>query len=114
VITLERMHFADEIRPAKDLAPKGIRLGKDELRMAAQLVDRYAGKFRPESFKDTYRHALLEAIKAKERGETVPVAEPEEPEEPVDLMTALRESVESAKRKRGGRKRTRTRRKAAA
>ena len=114
VITLERMHFPDEIRPAKDLAPKGIRLGKDELRMAAQLVDRYAGKFRPESFKDTYRDALLEAIKAKERGETVPVAEPEEPEEPVDLMTALRESVESAKRKRSGRKRSRTRRKAAA
>ena len=40
VLTLERMHFADEIRPAKDLAPKGVRLGKDELRMAAQLVDR--------------------------------------------------------------------------
>ena len=85
VLTLERMHFADEIRPAKDLAPKGVRLGKDELRMAAQLVDRYAGKFRPDRFKDTYRDALLKAIKAKERGETVSVAEPEEPEEPVDL-----------------------------
>jgi DNA end-binding protein Ku len=115
VITLERMHFVDEIRPAKDLAPRGIRLAKDELRLAAQLVDRYAGKFRPEAFKDTYRNSLLKAIKAKERGEAVPVAEPEQPEEPVDLMTALRESVESAKRERGARKRSRSaKRKAAA
>lgn len=115
VITLERMHVADEIRPADDLAPKGVRLGKDELRMAAQLVERYAGKFRPEGFKDTYRDAPLKAIRAKERGESVPVVEAEEPETPVDLMTALRESVESAKRRRGARKRPRrSRRKAAA
>jgi DNA end-binding protein Ku len=114
VITLERMHFADEVRPAKDLAPKGVRVAKDELELAARLVDQYTGKFRPESFKDTYRDALREIIHAKERGKPVPVAEPEEPEAPIDLMAALRESVESAKKRRGGRKRSRSRRKAAA
>jgi DNA end-binding protein Ku len=107
VLMLERMHFADEIRPAKGLAPKGVRLGKEELRMASQLVDRYSGAFRPESFKDTYRDALRKAIRAKERGKTVPAAEPEQAEEPVDLMTALRESVASAKRDRGTQKKRR-------
>jgi DNA end-binding protein Ku len=114
VITLERMHFADEVRPAKDLAPKGVRVAKDELELAARLVDQYTGKFRPESFKDTYRDALRKIIRAKERGKPVAVAEPEEPEAPIDLMAALRESVESAKKRRGGRKRSRSRRKAAA
>jgi DNA end-binding protein Ku len=116
VITLERMHFADEIRPAKGLAPKGVRIAKDELRMAAQLVDQFAGSFRPEKFKDTYRDELRKRIRAKDRGETVAVAEAEEaPEEPIDLMAALRESVKATKKKRGGRGRSRrSKRKAAA
>jgi DNA end-binding protein Ku len=116
VIALERMHFADEIRPAKGLAPKGVRIAKDELRMAAQLVDQFAGSFRPEKFKDTYRDELRKRIRAKDRGETVAVAEAEEaPEEPIDLMAALRESVKATKKKRGGRGRSRrSKRKAAA
>ncbi len=116
VIALERMHFADEIRPAKGLAPKGVRIAKDELRMAAQLVDHFAGSFRPEKFKDTYRDELRKRIRAKDRGETVAVAEAEEaPEEPIDLMAALRESVKATKKKRGGRGRSqRSKRKAAA
>jgi DNA end-binding protein Ku len=112
VITLERMHFADEIRSAKDLAPKGVRIAKEEREMAARLVEQYSGSFRPESFKDTYRETLRKLIRAKERGESVSVAEPEEPEEPIDLIAALRESVESAKGRRG-RKRSRQRRRAA-
>jgi DNA end-binding protein Ku len=116
VITLERMHFADEIRPAKGLAPKGVRIAKDELRMAAQLVDHFARSFRPEKFKDTYRDELRKRIRAKDRGETVAVAEAEEAaEEPIDLMAALRESVKATKKKRGGRGRSqRSKRKAAA
>jgi DNA end-binding protein Ku len=97
VITLERMHFADEVPPAKDLAPKGVRVAKDELELAARLVDQYTGKFRPESFKDTYRDALRKIIRARERGKPVAVAEPEEPEAPIDLMAALCERVESAR-----------------
>jgi DNA end-binding protein Ku len=116
VIALERMHFADEIRPAKGLAPKGVRIAKDELRMAAQLVDQFAGSFRPEKFKDTYRGELRKRIRAKDRGETIAVAEAEEaPEEPIDLMAALRESVKATTKKRGGRGRSRrSKRKAAA
>jgi DNA end-binding protein Ku len=113
VITLERMHFADEIRPAKGLAPKGVRFAKEELRMAAQLVEQFSGTFRPESFKDSYRNALRKIIRAKERGETISVSEAEEPEAPVDLMAALRQSVEAAKKERGSRGRSRRRRAAA-
>jgi DNA end-binding protein Ku len=102
VLTLERMHFADEIRSAEGLAPKGVRIGKDELRMASRLVEQFAGAFRPDEFQDTYRKALRKVIRAKERGETLTRAEAPDDERPVDLMAALRESVEDAKRRRGG------------
>ena len=100
VITLERMHFADEIRPAKDLAPPRSRLGKQELAMAKQLVEQFSGSFEPEKFRDTYRDTLCEIIRAKQRGETVAAPKAPEAEEPVDLMAALRASIDAAK---GGR-----------
>lgn len=100
VITLERMHFADEVRPVKDLAPARPRLGKQELAMAKQLVEQFSGSFEPEKFRDTYRDTLCEIIHAKQRGETVAAAEKPEVEEPVDLMAALRASIDAAK---GGR-----------
>ena len=114
VIQLERMHFADEIRPAKGLAPKGVRVGKDDLDMAVQLVRRLEGAFEPKKFKDTYRDALVKLIRAKERGKTVEVAEHEaEADEPVDLMSALRESVAAAKKSRGSASKRRRSKKAA-
>jgi DNA end-binding protein Ku len=113
VITLERMHFADEIRPAKDLAPKGVRVDQQEMKMATQLVNQFTGKFQPEKFKDTYRDTLVKIIKAKEKGETVPVAEEEQPEAPIDLMEALRQSVAAKKGGGRSRKRSKAKRKAA-
>ena len=106
VITLERMHFADEIRPAKDLAPGEVKLEKQELAMARQLVEQFAGSFEPERFRDTYRDTLCEIIRAKQRGETVAVAEEPEAEAPADLMAALRASVEAAQGRRPAKRRT--------
>ncbi len=106
VITLERMHFADEIRPAKDLAPRRVKLDKQELAMARQLVEQFAGAFEPERFRDTYRDTLCEIIRAKQRGETVAVAEEPEAEAPGDLMAALRASVEAAQGRRPATRRT--------
>jgi DNA end-binding protein Ku len=119
VIALERMYFADEIRPADDLRPKGVRVGKQELEMAASLIDRFRGDFDPSRFKDTYTKRLLDVIRRKRKGEEVHAAPEVEPEEAPDLMEALRASLEAhggrarpARRKSSssGRKPTRTNR----
>jgi DNA end-binding protein Ku len=107
VLTLERMYFADEVRPAGELAPEGVRVQKAELDMAKRLIGEFSGDFEPEQFHDTYRDKLCEIIRAKQKGETVPAAEVEQPEAPTDLMEALRASVEA---KRGGRSTHRTER----
>jgi DNA end-binding protein Ku len=105
VITLVRMHFADEIRPVDEIEPSDGKVGKRELEMAAKLVDSYAGDFEPEKYRDTYRDTLCEIIEAKRKGEDVHVAEPEEPEETPDILAALRASLESVQKGRGGSRR---------
>jgi DNA end-binding protein Ku len=102
LITLERMYFADEIRPAKELRPSRAQVRKEELEMAATLIDRFKGSFDPKAYSDTYTKRLLDVIRRKRRGEEVHVAMEPEPEEAPDLMAALRASLESstqAKRK---------------
>ena len=104
VIALERMNFADEIRPTDELTPKGVELDERELELARELIDRFKGEFDPDRYEDTYRDTLCEIIKAKRRGHEVHV-EPEEEaaEEPVDIMEALRASIDaSSKTRRSG------------
>jgi DNA end-binding protein Ku len=99
LITLEQLYFADEVRPVDDVKPKRERVDKRELEMAQRLIDSFSGDWKPDKYEDTYRDALYEVIKAKRKGEEVhAVAEPEE-EEPTDLMSALKMSIDSA---RGG------------
>ena len=105
VIVLEKMFFADEIRPTKELKPRKQAVGKQELELALDLVERFRGSFEPAKYEDTYRSALLAVIDRKRKGKGVHVEPREEREEPTDLLSALRASVES--HSRGARKRGR-------
>jgi DNA end-binding protein Ku len=103
VIVLEKMFFADEIRPAKEFKPRKQAVGKQELELALDLVDRFRSHFDPEKYEDTYRAALLAVIDRKRKGKGVHVEpQAEEREEPADLLAALRASVEE--HSRGARK----------
>src|SRR5205814_6828819 len=84
------------------------RLRKPEVEMAKSLVENLSAKFDPAKYDDTYRKELLELLRAKAEGELPPAPEEEPEGEVVDLMAALRESVErTQKKKTGGRKRAR-------
>jgi DNA end-binding protein Ku len=108
VLTLENLYFADEIRPSKGIAPKGVKVGKDELDMATALIDRFTkSRFDHGKYEDEYRKQLLSVVRKKARGKEVTPAPREEPEEPPDLMEALRESVAAAKKARGARRQAR-------
>jgi DNA end-binding protein Ku len=113
VITLAKMYFADEIRPSADVKPRARKIGKQELDMAAQLIDRFTGHFEPKRYEDTYRAALLDVIKRKRKGQEIHVeSEGTEQEEPVDLLAALQASVEEHTRRsrKDGKRRAHTRR----
>jgi DNA end-binding protein Ku len=101
VLVLEQLYFADEIQPAGEIKPAKQRIGQEELKMARQLVESGTTSWKPERYKDTYQQELKKAIEAKRKGKAVHrAAEVDEGEEPIDLMEALRTSVQQAKRGR--------------
>ena len=104
VIVMATMIWPDEVREASfGFLDSDITVRPQERQMAESLVQSMAGDFDPEQFSDNYREALQEVIDAKIEGREV--VEPEEAQptagKVVDLMSALRASVEAAKRGRG-------------
>jgi DNA end-binding protein Ku len=102
VIMLEELYFADEIKPITEIKAQKTPVSERELEMAAQLVNSFAGAWKPQKYKDTYREQLLAAITAKQKGQQIHRAPEVEDEEPADLLEALRASIERTK---NGRKR---------
>jgi DNA end-binding protein Ku len=68
--------------------------------MAKSLVQNLSEPFKPEKYDDTYRKELLDLIRAKAEGEPLPEPDKGDEGEVVDLMAALRESVERTKKQR--------------
>jgi DNA end-binding protein Ku len=65
--------------------------------MAKSLIDSLTDVFQPEEFRDEYRAALEELVQKKVQGEEITYSEEAEPSKVVDLMEALKASVEAAK-----------------
>jgi DNA end-binding protein Ku len=104
VIVLATMIWPDEVRePSFGYLDDDIEVRQQERQMAESLVASMAGHFEPEGYTDDYRAALQEVIDAKVEGREL--IEPDEVQPSsgtvVDLMSALRASVENAKRGRG-------------
>ena len=98
VLVLETMYYADEVRKPESVNGR-TRLPKAEVEMAKSLVENLSGSFKPEKYDDTYRKELLDLIRSKAKGKKLPEPQEEEEAEVVDLMAALRESVDQTRKK---------------
>ncbi|MGW2859036.1 non-homologous end joining protein Ku [Streptomyces sp. NPDC001205] len=112
LITLHTLHWADEIRNPKeeigDLPGKTSTSGK-ELRMAEQLIEALSMSWDPGQFHDTFQEKVSALIEAKKSGESVEKAEPApKPSPALDLMEALRASVEGARSPKDSREKATT------
>ncbi|MFJ5811206.1 Ku protein [Streptomyces sp. NPDC093093] len=100
LLTLHTLHWADEIRDPKkeiDNLPGKTKVSEKELRMAEQLIETLSMTWDPDEFHDTFQEKVAALIDAKKAGDTVEKAEPApEPTGAVDLMEALRASLERA------------------
>ena len=98
VLVLETMFWPDEIRAARfDELDEEVELRPQEIKMARSLIDSLTDDFQPDDFHDAYRAALEDLIAKKVQGEEITYVEEAEPSKVVDLMEALRASVEAAK-----------------
>lgn len=97
ILVLHTLHYADEILPREELAPMRQEIHQEELDMAVSLITAMARRFHPEEYKDDYRQALQNLIRAKVEGREIKLLKEPKIEIP-DLMSALRASIEAAKR----------------
>lgn len=102
-LILQTILWPDEIRDASSIEPDSdVEVRQQELAMAASYIDTLSGDFEPEEFTDEYADALRSVVEDKVAGREVVAAAPaEEGGEVIDLMSALKASVENAKRARG-------------
>ncbi|MGZ0710517.1 non-homologous end joining protein Ku (plasmid) [Coraliomargarita sp. W4R53] len=113
VLVLQTLLWADEVREAAFAAlDESVRISAKELELSASLVESFSTDFDPSEFTDEYQQELRTLIDAKlEKGDAVDTAETfsksEESEagaEVIDLMDALRASVEKTRAERESKK----------
>ncbi|MFD1718915.1 Ku protein [Georgenia deserti] len=108
MLVLETMYFADEVRNAQDeiarMPSEKDKPAKRDLDMAVTLIDSLTTDWDPANYQDTYREKVLDLVEAKRSGEDIVTPEEGEGEEDkvVDLMDALRRSVEASRQHRAG------------
>lgn len=98
---LETMFWPDEIR---EVDFEGVEVYQEvrpqEVEMARTLIENLATPWGPEQYRDAYRDALLGIVEKKIAGEEIEIAAEEAPTaRVVDLMEALKASVEAVKKK---------------
>ena len=92
------LHYTYEIRSDEAVFEEipDLKLPEQMLGLAEEIIDRMTGKFEPDKFEDRYETAIVELIKSKQAGLPTPKEKPAaRPANVVNLMDALRRSVES-------------------
>src|SRR5262244_3117538 len=89
----KRMNIFEDIPDEK--------IPKDMLALASHIVETKSGHFEPEKFEDHYEDALKELLKKKQAGEKIEAPKERAPAKVINLMDALRRSVET---ERGGKR----------
>lgn len=100
VLVLETMYWPDEIRePDFDELKEEPEVRDQEVKMAKMLIESMTDAFKPDEFVDTYREKLETIVAQKVEGKEIAVVDEEGEAAPVvDLMEALRASVEAAQK----------------
>ena len=96
------LRYDYEVRDAKELARSlpSPRIPKEMLSLASHILDTNAGHFDPSEFKDEFETELKKLVKRKAAGKPIEYEEPaERPSNVVDLMEALRQSVQGRGRR---------------
>ena len=120
VFVLSTMYWPDEIRPVEfEEVEIDVEVRPQELKMARSLIENMTDHFDPDEFHDTYREKLEDVVEKKIAGEEIAVVEETGTATVVDLMEALKASVEAsgsekpAKKKAGAKGATPKKKKAA-
>jgi len=97
VLTMQQLHFAADVRPSTEVDVPKTEVKAQELKLAKQLIEQQtSAKFDPAAYTDEHRGRIQAEIQKKVEGQEISVAEiePESTGKVIDLMEALRASLE--------------------
>jgi DNA end-binding protein Ku len=103
---LHTMYYAEEVREVESFGAPDVEIKDAEIKVAHQLIEALADKWDPEKYHDDFQENLKKLIETKLEGGTIQAVEqPKKLAPVVDLMAALKESLENAKKPAGSEKR---------
>ncbi|MFI6844302.1 Ku protein [Kitasatospora sp. NBC_00085] len=103
LLELHTMHFADEVRDPRreiDDLPENVKLSAQEVKTAEELIGMLAVEWNPDEWHDTYEDQVKQLIEDKLAGREIAVSTGPAPDATnvIDLMDALRRSLDSARK----------------
>src|SRR5678815_2578841 len=104
-LMLHTMYYADEVRDFGEIDKgKEASARPGELDLALKLIDELSTEeFKPGQYHDDYREKLMQVVEAKVEGKEITTAAPQEARtQVIDLMEALKQSLETRVSKNGG------------
>jgi DNA end-binding protein Ku len=100
VIVMETMYWPDELRDAEfEELESEVEIRPEEVAMAASLIDNLTRPFDESEYVDRTREAIEDLADKKVKGEEIVATVSPEPTKVVDLLEALKASVEATKSK---------------
>jgi DNA end-binding protein Ku len=103
---LHTMYYAEEVREVESFGAPDVEIKEAEIKVAHQLIEALADEWDPEKYHDTFQENLKKLIETKLEGGTIQAVEqPKKLAPVVDLMAALKESLQNAKKPAASEKR---------
>jgi len=101
-LVMQQLLYAGEVRPMREIDIPKTEVKAAELKLAQQLIEQQASdKFDPALYKDEVRDRIETAVQKKVEGQEITATEqPETGAQVIDLMEALRASLEKKPAKR--------------
>ena len=91
------LRYPYEIRNEKEYFDEiaDVKVGKDMMDLAKHIVETKSGHFRPQNFDDHYEAALKDLVNKKSKGIKIETARERAPAKVINLMDALKRSVQA-------------------
>jgi DNA end-binding protein Ku len=99
VLTMQQLHYAADVRPASEVDVPKPDVKPQELKLARQLIEQQTGeRFDPSAYADEVRARIEAAIQRKVEGQEISISSPvpEGEGKVIDLMEALRASLDNS------------------
>jgi DNA end-binding protein Ku len=103
VLSMQQLHFAGEVRPATEVEVPKTEVKEKELKLARQLIEQQmSDKYDPTAYVDEVKGRIDAEIQKKVQGQEISLTEPEPAGKGkvIDLMEALRASLEKTEKAR--------------